>query len=90
MKYNEEMSAVAGYANLTPRAAELLQKFLLELASQQDKDELDEWLNESEANERLFDLLLEKTRGGVGAGILKFLMDHTKKEPVKRAKLSFG
>jgi len=89
MKYNEEMSAVAGYANLTPRAAELLQKFLLELASQQDKDELDEWLNESEANERLFDLLLEKTRGGVGAGILKFLMDHTKKEPVKKSKIKF-
>jgi ferric-dicitrate binding protein FerR (iron transport regulator) len=84
--YKEEIAAVAVYANLNGRASSLLQKYFLKVATQAEKDELDEWMNESEANERLFDLLLDATCDGVGAGIIKLLYDNTKKEPVKRSR----
>ncbi|ULQ51954.1 FecR domain-containing protein [Flavihumibacter fluvii] len=87
ISYKEQIEAVAPYANLNLRASGIIQRFFLEVATQAEKDELDEWLNESEANERLFDLLIMATRGGVGAGILKLINDLTKKEPVKRSRL---
>ncbi|MBZ5857586.1 FecR domain-containing protein [Flavihumibacter profundi] len=86
ISYKEQIEAVAPYANLNQRASAIIQHFFLEIATQEEKDELDEWLNESEANERLFDLLISATRGGVGAGIIKLINDHTKKEPKKRSR----
>jgi hypothetical protein len=64
--------------NLTPRAAELVQRFFLDVATQADKDELDEWMNESQANETLFDLMIEANKGGSGAASFHLLM-----KPVK-------
>ncbi|ULQ52141.1 FecR domain-containing protein [Flavihumibacter fluvii] len=84
INFKEQITEVAVHANLTPRASFLLQRFFLEVATQQEKDELDEWMNESEANERLFDLLIPASRGGVGAGFIKLLNDLVKKEPPKK------
>lgn len=82
----EEIMAVAAYANTSPKATELLKKYFLDLATQADKDELDLWLQESAANEALFDLLLRLSPGGGGGGILKILIDITDKVPVKKSR----
>ena len=74
---------VGAYANVTPRAAELIQKFFLDLATQADKDELDAWMNESQANETMFDLMIEANKGGTGAAFISLLMKVTKKDPPK-------
>ena len=74
---------VGAHANVTPRAAELIQKFFLDLATQDDKDELDAWMNESQANETMFDLMIEANKGGTGAAFLSLLMKVTKKAPRK-------
>ena len=50
---------MAAYATITPRAIELLDKFFQEIATGDEKNEIDEWLHESGANDLLFDLLLE-------------------------------
>jgi hypothetical protein len=86
--YTEEITAVAAYANLTPEASALLQRYLLESATQQDKDALDEWMQESLANERLFDLLLLETRHCVNAETIKLLQYLTKKKLVKKKPLN--
>ena len=55
----QQIQEVAAYATITPRALELLDKFFQEIATGEEKDEIDEWLHESGANDLLFDLLLE-------------------------------
>jgi ferric-dicitrate binding protein FerR (iron transport regulator) len=55
----------------------------LDVATQADKDELDEWMNESQANETLFDLMIEANKGGTGAASFHLLMKLVKKSPPK-------
>lgn len=82
----EEIKAVAAYANTGPKAIELLQKYFLEVATKQDKDELDEWIEESEANERLFDLMLMVNPNGMGSGVMKMLYEIADKVPEKKSR----
>ncbi|ULQ51716.1 FecR domain-containing protein [Flavihumibacter fluvii] len=74
---------VGAYANVTPRAAELIQRFFLDLATQEEKDELDAWMNESQANETMFDLMIEANKGGTGPAFISVLMKVVKKAPPK-------
>ncbi len=83
-KISKELEQAATVANLTPRAAHLLRNFFLKLATQEEKDELDIWMNESEANSHLFDLLLDANIDGTGAGTMHLLIKKAKKEPRKR------
>lgn len=76
---NDQLKQAAMNADLSPGAAKLLQDFFLKLATPQQKEELDAWLNHSEANSYLFDLLLEFNRDGTTEGILRLLNNHQKK-----------
>ncbi|MBZ5857394.1 hypothetical protein [Flavihumibacter profundi] len=57
---------MAAYANITPHTEALLHNYFQHIATGEEKNELDELINESAANECLFDLLLnfiiEKTK----------------------------
>lgn len=79
----QQIKEVADHANLTPRVAALIQNFFLEVASQEEKDELDEWMNESPANDRFFDMMLEANKDGTGAGSLSLLRKLVKKPKPK-------
>ena len=83
----KEITAVAAYANLSPETAELLLRYLLEVATQQEKDAVHKWQDERIANEQLFDLLLLNSRDGVCDANIKFLQNLTRKEPIKRSRL---
>lgn len=74
---------VGAYANVTPRAADLIQRFFLDMATQEEKDELDAWMNESQANETFFDLMIEANKGGTGPAYISVLMKVVKKAPPK-------
>jgi hypothetical protein len=50
---------VAPYAHITPRTMKWLKHFFLDRATQEERDEIDNWMHECEANDRLFDLLLQ-------------------------------
>jgi len=54
----QQIREVVAYATTTPQAIELLDKFFQDTATGPDKDELDEWLNKTPANDQLFELLL--------------------------------
>ena len=82
-KISKELEQAAAVANLTQRAAHLLRNFFLNLATQEEKDELDIWMNASEANSYLFDLLLDTNREGTGAATMHLLVKMAKKEPRK-------
>lgn len=46
-------------ANLTPKILGYLHRYFLETASQEEKDEIDNWMHECYANDFYFDLLLD-------------------------------
>lgn len=85
---------VGAYANVTPRAADLIQRFFLDMATPAEKDELDAWLNESQANETMFDLMIEANKTGSGASFISLLRKVVKKDPPKpmsrRKKFIYG
>lgn len=54
----QQIREAVAYATITPQAIELLDKFFQDTATGPDKDELDEWLHISPANDQLFELLL--------------------------------
>jgi ferric-dicitrate binding protein FerR (iron transport regulator) len=76
---NDQLKLAATHADLSPDAAQLLQDFFLKLATPQQKDQLDAWLNQSEANSHFFDLLLEVNREGTGASTLQVLNKYKRK-----------
>ncbi|ULQ51743.1 hypothetical protein [Flavihumibacter fluvii] len=55
----QQIKEVPAYANITPRAVKLLHNFFVNIATDEEKNELDGWMHESNANDCLFDLLLE-------------------------------
>lgn len=79
----DQLKLAATQADLHPEAAQLLQDFFLKLATPQQKDALDVWLNEREANSHFFDLLLELNREGTGASTLQVLNQYKRKEKRK-------
>ena len=83
-KMSEQLKQAATYADLNPRAAELLRNFFLNTATQAEKDELDIWMMASEANDHLFNLLVEVNRFGTGAGTLHLLVKMAQKTPRKK------
>ena len=85
---NEQIKAVAEYANLTPRAAELLKRFFLKVTTDAENQELDDWINESPANDQFFDYLLDLNKDGTGAAYMYLLKTYTKK-PKFKLKLTF-
>ncbi|KIC91319.1 FecR domain-containing protein [Flavihumibacter solisilvae] len=80
----EQIKEVAKHANLTPRAADLLGRFFLKVTTDEESQELDDWMHESPANDQLFDLMLEFNKDGTGAAYLRLLNKVTKKPKVKR------
>ena len=80
---NDQLKLAATNADLNPDAAQLLQDFFLKLATPQQKDQLDAWLNQSEANSHFFDLLLELNREGTGASTLQVLQQYKRKPEQK-------
>jgi hypothetical protein len=84
----QRIETVAADADLNPQAAALLNNFFLNLASQAEKNALDLWLNEREANSELFDLLLDVNKDGTGAGTMALLTLLTKKTPRKMSRFS--
>jgi ferric-dicitrate binding protein FerR (iron transport regulator) len=80
----DQLKLAATQADLHPEAAQLLQDFFLKLATSQQKDQLDAWLNEREANSHFFDLLLELNREGTGAATLQVLKQYKQKQQRKK------
>lgn len=76
----DRIKEVAAYANLSQRASTLLQRFFLKVATEEELKELDDWMHESNANDQLFDLLLDLNRDGTGAGTIRLLTKLSKKE----------
>lgn len=88
--YKARIEALAATADFTPRAAYLLKNFFLDLATQAEKDELDIWMNESEANGEMFDLLIEVNDEGTGAGTIALLHKLGRDKTRKKFKLYKG
>jgi hypothetical protein len=80
---SDQIKEVAAYANLSQRASTLLQRFFLKVASEEELKELDDWMHESNANDQLFDLLLDLNRDGTGAGTIRLLTTLAKKPKYK-------
>jgi hypothetical protein len=59
LSLEQQIQEVAAYATFTPRAIELLDNFLQDKATAEDRNEIDEWLHESAANDLMLDLLLQ-------------------------------
>jgi len=55
----QHIQELAAYSTITPYAIELLDKFFQNKATAEERNELDQWLQESGAYNQLFDLLLE-------------------------------
>jgi ferric-dicitrate binding protein FerR (iron transport regulator) len=76
---NDQLKLAATHADLNAESAQLLQDFFLKLATPQQKDQLDGWINQREANSHFFDLLLELNREGTGAATLQVLNQYKQK-----------
>lgn len=83
LKQRLEEAAVA--ADLNPRVSQLLRDFFLKLATQADKDELDLWLNATDANSEFFDLLLEANNEGTNTATIALIIKHTKNPARKKS-----
>lgn len=74
----QKIREVAAYATITPQAIELLDKFFQDTATGPDKDEIDEWLHISPANDQLFELLvllnIEPAEPGTISRVKKLLL----------------
>jgi hypothetical protein len=55
----QRIKDLAAYAKITPRAIELLFYVFVKVATDDEKNEVDDWMHECTANDRLFDVLLE-------------------------------
>jgi len=83
LKQRLEEAAVA--ADLNPRVSQILRDFFLKLATQSDKDELDQWLNATDANSEFFDLLLEANNEGTNTATIALIIKYTKKPARKKS-----
>lgn len=84
--YKQRIKEAAAKADLTPRAVNLLNSFFMEHSTKEERDELDIWMNESEANSNFFDLMVEVNMNGVGISSLALMMKLAKREPRKKSK----
>jgi len=82
LKQRLEETAVS--ADLNPRISQILRDFFLKLATQSDKDELDLWLNATDANSEFFDLLLEANNEGTNTATIALIIKYTKKPARKK------
>ena len=64
---------LAAYANITPHIVYLLEEFFAERHTDEQGQEIDEWINESKANDRLFDMLLEFNFNGNRSSVFPML-----------------
>lgn len=88
--YKARIEALAAKADFSPRAAYLLKNFFLDLTTQEEEDELDLWMNESEANGEMFDLLIEVNADGTGAGTIALLHKLGREKTKKKFKFHKG
>lgn len=79
----QQLEDAAVSADLNPRASQLLRDFFLKVATKADKDELDQWLNASDANSDFFDLLLEANNEGTNTAAIALIIKYTKK-PIRK------
>lgn len=74
----QQIREVAAYATYTNHTIELLDKFFQDTATGPDKDEIDEWLHISPANDQLFELLvllnIEPAEPGTISRVKKLLL----------------
>ncbi len=71
--FEERIQELAAYTTITPHSIELLDKFFQHTATAEEKDELDEWLHESPANDQLFEHLLESDNWQTKSEIITLL-----------------
>ena len=82
--FKQRMEEAAASADLNPRISQILRDFFLKLATQSDKDELDQWLNATDANSEFFDLLLEANNEGTNTATIALIIKHTKNPARKK------
>ncbi len=80
------LKEAAAQVELTPELSGILQRFFLEHSTRADRNRLDEWINESSANDHFFDLLLELGGDGTGAATIATLRKYTQKPPRKTSR----
>lgn len=79
----QQLEYTASFADLNPRIASLLQRFFLDMATNEEELELDEWMYASKGNEALFDYLVEVNRTGTGADAMTQLVKLAEKSTRK-------
>lgn len=83
--FKQRIEEAAVSADLNPRISQILRDFFLKVATQADKDELDQWLNATEANSEFFDLLLEANNEGTNTATIALIIKHTKNPARKKS-----
>jgi hypothetical protein len=82
----QQLKKVATYANISSHAVTLLHRFFLDIATGKDKKEIDNWMHESMANDRLFDLLLDVGHKKPGAYTMRVFRKLAKKSHIRRSR----
>lgn len=69
----QRIKEAAAYVQLTPGIKTILKRFFLDMSTNADREQLDDWLNEREENSRFFDVLLQANRENGAVELTRYL-----------------